>query len=38
MYTIKPLPEFDAWLNGLKDKTTRTRLLKRLVRVAAGQE
>ena len=36
IYTIKPLPEFDAWLNGLKDKPTRVRLLKRLVRVAAG--
>jgi putative addiction module killer protein len=36
MYIIKPLPEFDAWLNDLKDKATRTRLLKRLVRVAAG--
>ena len=36
MYIIKPLPEFDKWLNGLKDKATRVRLLKRLVRVAAG--
>ena len=36
MYTIKSLPEFDEWLNGLKDKATRVRLLKRLVRVAAG--
>jgi putative addiction module killer protein len=36
MYTIKPLPEFDKWLNDLKDKPTRVRLLKRLVRVAAG--
>ena len=36
MYTIKPLPEFDDWLNGLKDKATRVRLLKRLVRVSAG--
>ena len=36
MYIIKPLPEFDNWLNGLKDKATRVRLLKRLVRVSAG--
>ena len=36
VYTIKPLPEFDDWLNGLKDKATRVRLLKRLVRVSAG--
>ena len=36
MYTIKPLPEFDAWLNGLKDRGTRVRLIKRLTRVATG--
>lgn len=36
MYIIKPLPEFDDWLNGLKDKITRVRLVKRLARVAAG--
>ncbi len=36
MYIIKPLPEFDAWLNALKDKATRVRLIKRLGRVAAG--
>ena len=36
MYTIKPLQEFDDWLNGLKDKAARVRLLKRLVRVSAG--
>lgn len=36
MYIIKPLPEFDDWLNGLKDKITRVRLIKRLARVAAG--
>jgi hypothetical protein len=23
LYTIKPLPEFDDWLNGLKDKATQ---------------
>ena len=36
MYIIKPLPEFDDWLNALKDKATRVRLIKRLGRVAAG--
>jgi putative addiction module killer protein len=36
MYTIKPLPEFDEWLNGLKDKASRSRLIKRLARVATG--
>lgn len=23
MYTIKPLPEFDAWFDSLKDSATR---------------
>ena len=26
MYAIKTLPEFDTWLNGLKDRNTRLRL------------
>jgi len=26
MYTVKTLPEFDAWLDGLKDRITRLRL------------
>ncbi len=36
MYTIKPLPEFDAWLVGLKDPTTRARLIRRLEKAARG--
>jgi putative addiction module killer protein len=36
MYTIKQLPEFAAWISGLKDKTTRHRLMKRLDRAAFG--
>jgi putative component of toxin-antitoxin plasmid stabilization module len=30
MYTVKTLPEFDKWLNGLKDSITRLRLSRRL--------
>ena len=26
MYTVKTLPEFDIWLDGLKDRVTRIRL------------
>lgn len=36
MYTIKTLPEFDDWLNGLNDGTTRLRLAKRLDKAARG--
>ena len=36
MYTIKTLPEFDAWLDGLKDRTTRLRLSRRLDKAQRG--
>lgn len=36
MYMIKSLPEFTAWLNGLKDRTVQRRLLVRLRKVALG--
>jgi len=36
MYTIKTLPEFDAWLNGLKDRTTRLRLARRIDKAQRG--
>lgn len=36
MYTIKTLPEFETWLNGLKDRITRLRLSRRLDRVQQG--
>ena len=36
MFTIKTLPEFDFWLNGLKDRTTRLRLSRRLDKVQRG--
>ena len=36
MFTIKRLPEFDEWLNGLKDGMTRIRLARRLDKVQRG--
>lgn len=36
MYTIKPLPEFDAWFDNLKDPATRARLIRRLEKAARG--
>ncbi len=36
MYTIKLTPNFKKWLNGLKDRTTRLRLSRRLERAAYG--
>lgn len=36
MFTVKTLPEFDAWLDGLKDRTTRLRLSRRLDKVQRG--
>jgi len=36
MYTIKPLPEFDAWFDSLKDPATRARLIRRLEKAARG--
>jgi putative component of toxin-antitoxin plasmid stabilization module len=30
MYTIKQMPEFQLWLNNLRDRQTRFRLLRRL--------
>ena len=37
MFTIKPLPEFTAWLDGLKDRVARIRLARRLDKVQRGQ-
>ena len=37
MFSIKPLPEFSAWLNGLKDRVTRIRLARRLDKAQRGQ-
>jgi putative addiction module killer protein len=37
MYTIKTLPTFDIWLNGLKDRMTRIRLGRRLDKAQRGQ-
>lgn len=36
MYSIKPLPEFTAWLEGLKDRVTRLRLAHRLDKAQRG--
>jgi putative addiction module killer protein len=36
MITVKTTPEFDAWLNGLKDHITRIRLSRRLDKVQRG--
>ncbi len=36
MYTVKTLPEFDAWLDGLRDRTTRLRLSRRLDKAQRG--
>ncbi|WP_302467776.1 type II toxin-antitoxin system RelE/ParE family toxin [Geomonas diazotrophica] len=33
---VKTLPEFDAWLNGIKDRTTRLRLARRLDKAQRG--
>ncbi len=36
MFSIKPLPEFTAWLDGLKDGLTHRRLVKRLRKATLG--
>ena len=36
MYSIKPLPEFTAWLNSLKDGMTHRRLARRLEKAQRG--
>lgn len=36
MYTVKRMPEFDDWFDGIKDGMTRIRLAKRLDKVQRG--
>lgn len=36
MYTIKRMPEFDHWFDGIKDGLTRIRLAKRLDKAQRG--
>ena len=36
MVTIKRMPEFDSWIDGLKDGMTRIRLARRLDKVQRG--
>jgi len=36
MFSIRPLPEFTEWLNGLKDGLTKRRLVARLRKAQLG--
>ena len=36
MYTIKRMPEFDAWIGSLRDRQTSLRLLRRLEKAQRG--
>ncbi len=36
MISVKTLPEFDHWLDSLKDRTTRLRLSRRLEKAQRG--
>ena len=36
MYIVKTLAELDAWLDGIKDRTTRLRLARRLDEAQRG--
>ncbi len=36
MYIIKKMPEFDIWLNRLRDRSTQIRLLRRLEKAQRG--
>ena len=36
MFTIKRMPEFDAWFGRLRDRPTRLRLLRRLEKAQRG--
>ena len=37
MFTVHTLSGFDHWLNGIRDRSTRLRLLRRLERFQIGQ-
>lgn len=36
MYTVQRTPQFAAWLDGLKDRVTRARLIRRLEKAQDG--
>ena len=36
MYTIRYTDDFESWIDGLRDRATRIRLLRRLDRAATG--
>jgi putative addiction module killer protein len=37
VYEIRPLPEFTAWLHGIRDGMTKRRLVRRLEKAGQGQ-
>jgi putative addiction module killer protein len=36
MFSIRPLPEFTAWINGLRDETVRGVIVARIKRLELG--
>jgi putative component of toxin-antitoxin plasmid stabilization module len=36
MYTLRRMPDFDRWLDSLRDRQTRLRLLRRLEKAQRG--
>jgi putative addiction module killer protein len=36
MFTVKRMPEFDSWIESLRDRPTRFRLLRRLEKAQRG--
>ena len=36
MFSIRPLPEFTAWIDGLKDETVRGMIVARIKRLERG--
>lgn len=36
MYSVRPLPEFTAWIDGLKDETVRGVVVARIKRLERG--
>ena len=36
MFSVRPLPEFTAWLDGLKDSKVRAAITERIKRLAFG--
>jgi hypothetical protein len=36
MYSVRPLPEFTAWIDGLKDRSIRDTIVARIKRLERG--